>query len=567
MGSSRIAVTLPLAALATLTALGGCATDIQTRTANLFATQEKGIQAQVVRSQTVVAVPKRSTMVEDYFVDPTPLKVAKGPHDDLPPIFKSVITISKSGAMSLFDLVARVTEQTGLLISFAPDVSTTSVLGSLSVGATQMQQQLPQSLSQGPGPGRTQAVGLPGGGVALQPSVGQATSNWAVNFDFQKQPLAKILDVIAARENLTWRWTGTEVEFRRYMTKTFVIDALAGKSEISARVQGNTSAGSSGGSSGAGGAGSGAPSTTTGQTTSFTSNTSIWDGIKGSVEKMLSDKGKVYVSEATGTVTVKDVPSVVATVEEFVKHTNRRLSRKVYVSYNVYTVQEDENSESGINWAMVWQNLASKYNLSLSTPALTAGIGTFSFKVNDPAGLVPWNNSQAVFGALAKNTRTSLYTSSQAVTLSGRTVPIQKTTQQNYIASVSSVAIPNAGNTTTINQSTVVVGFSINMTPLVTEDGQVQLRTAMDLSTLDSLISQSSGGQTVQIPTVSSQNMMNEAKVASGETLILVGFGQMGAQTNGSGLFTPGSLLSGGSARGGMNRANLVVVITPVVGD
>lgn len=565
----------PLGAFMALAAavgvLGGCAaTPIMQHASNLVKRQ---VTEQRNVSNSLKALPEPSVVrtVNEFFVNTTPMLVTHRRHQTLPAVFYKNITLERAGYVSLMNLASMITQETGVLIQFSPDV--------LDFGSSNSGSAVSAGISSRRGGASSFSAPLSAFSRTAEASSGMGSmmssspyeqAMWFHDFSYTNGDLKGLLNIIASRDDLSWKCSDGHVVFRRYITRTFVIAALAGEAKLNDSVHG---ANNSGGTTrsiaevSASGGGTQAGSMTTnksGDSTSISSDVSIWSGIKHSVKAMLSRSGKFYVSEAIGTITVTDTPSAVKRVREFIKATNKRLTRKVYISTQIYSVNLNASSEYGINWALVFQSLANKYNLKLSTPMLTAGLGTFAFTVNDPKGTAPWNATQAIAGALASSAHTTLRTSSAQTTLSGQPVTIQDTSNQGYIESVASTAVPNAGASTSIQQGTITTGFSLNVLPVVLDDDRVLLQTAMDLSTLDAMNTASSGGQTIQTPETSARDLLNRVALRSGETLIISGLEQVGGSDNRSGLLHPDPI-EGGDRKGTTNRSALVVVITPVV--
>jgi type IVB pilus formation R64 PilN family outer membrane protein len=259
---------------------------------------------------------------------------------------------------------------------------------------------------------------------------------------------------------------------------------------------------------------------------------------------------------------VTDTPTVLRDVEEFINRLNHRMTKMVAISTQVYAVSRNDSSEVGINWTGVFANLAGKYKINFSTPALSTGLGTMLFSLVDPTGTSPWNGSQAIAGALASTGHTALITHNDTTTLSGYAVPVQNTAQQAFVESAQTTAVANAGVSTQITEGVINSGLTLNMIPIVMDDNRVLLQTSMDLTSNDGLVPFTSGGQTVQLPNTSSKNFQNSVVMASGQTMILTGFDQNGGALTKSGLLNPGNLFEGGSDKGTINHSTLVMVVS-----
>ena len=86
---------------------------------------------------------------------------------------------------------------------------------------------------------------------------------------------------------------------------------------------------------------------------------------------------------------------------------------------------------------------------------------------------------------------------------------------------------------------TVTVGFTSNFLPRLLGGQRILLQYALQLSSLVSLDTVSSGGNSIQVPTISEQSASQSVVLKNGETLVLAGFGQTQKKhNNGVGLLS-----------------------------
>lgn len=396
--------------------------------------------------------------------------------------------------------------------------------------------------------------GQPAGVLSAPPQVGQAgasTSTEIVSIAYSGS-LSGFLDIVAARYGLSWQLNDGKISVYRNITRTFVMKAVPGNAAFSSKVStGSTSGGAASAS----------------ETTLSASTLSVWQSVENGVKSMLTDKGRVVVSPATGTVTVTDAPAAMKSVEAFIEQQNAHLSRQVTVQVQVLSVSLDESDSYGINWDAVWKSMGGNYSVALGNLlAPPAGATGLTFSVPDTAtgNMAKWAGSSAIISALAKQGKVSVVTSVTAVTLNNQPVPVQVGRQTGYLAS-STTTLSNGTSSTSITPGTLNTGFSLTVLPHIQDAENLFLQYSVDISNLLELKQITSGGSTIQTPDIETRNFMQRIGLKSGETLVLAGFesAQNSASTQGVG--NARFPLLGGSQNGINNKNIIVVLLRPIL--
>lgn len=391
-------------------------------------------------------------------------------------------------------------------------------------------------------------------GASSPPQVGQAGTTAAsdiVSIAYSGS-LSGFLDIVAARYGLSWELVDGKVAIFRNITRTFVMKAVPGNAALSSKVSTGSTNGGAASSS---------------ETTLSASVLSVWQSIEDGIKAMLTDKGRVVVSPATGTVTVTDAPAAMKSVEAFIEQQNAHLSRQVTVQVQVLSVSLDESDNYGINWDAVWQSLGGNYNIALGNLlAPAAGSTGLTFSVPDTAtgNMAQWKGSSAIISALAKQGKVSVVTSVTAVTLNNQPVPVQVGRQTGYLAS-STTTITDGTSSTSITPGTVNTGFSLTVLPHIQDAENLFLQYSVDISNLLELRQITSGDSTIQTPDIETRNFMQRIGLKTGETLVLAGFesAQNSALTQGVG--DPRFPLLGGGQNGINNKNIIVVLLRPIL--
>lgn len=424
-----------------------------------------------------------------------------------------------------------------------------------------------QALAAAPLPGGP----LPAGGLGGIPSpfptgagssapVGQITANTAFAANYSGN-LTGFMNLVAAYYGVFWKTEASGLRFYLMDSKTFRIAALPGDTRLSSTVESAST--SSGGAS--------SSSTQTGSSANSTgvnySGLSVWLALETGIKQMLSAKGKVVASPATGTVTVTDTPSILSKVTEFVNIQNGALNRQVSVNVRVLSVELSDGDNYGINWDAVYSNLQSAKNpfsVALKT-AFPVAAGAGSLVISSPVGSTSrWAGSSAMISALSTQGRVSELTSSTLVTLNNQAAPVNVGRRVSYLAQSSTTQTANVGSTTSLTPGTVQTGFSMTLIPHILNDQEMLIQYSLDLSSLLKLNTITSGTTSIQAPDVSTSNFIQRVRMQSGETLVVAGFDQDNLSAVLNGIGSPSNTALG-SQQANTKRTMLVVLIQPTL--
>lgn len=375
-----------------------------------------------------------------------------------------------------------------------------------------------------------------------------------------------LLDQATARTATAWKVlpNGRLVIFG-VDTRTFAIHSLPGTASITSSISNSSTSGAQGGGGGGGAGGVTPGSQQTAQGGQTTTVTTQVENIKDAgevVKSMLSAKGKVAVS--TSTITVTDTPAVLDRVRQYVDQLNARLTRQVVVEVRVYSVALSRTENYGIDWQMVWQNIAGRYQIVTgASPDVNADAAHLNFNVIDPT--FTYGGSSVLFNALSEQGNVSIKTSAPVTTLSGQPASVQVAQQTTYLAQSQASLVANAGVTVTQTPGSVTTGFTMTLIPIVLDTNQILLEIQGNLSTLDRLRQIGTGNTMIEAPEVNSRQFMNEVRVQSGSTIILSGFEQDSLNSTNKGIGKPTFSILGGSQGSTNGHTVLVVTITPRV--
>lgn len=505
----------------------------------------------------------------------TPVKVEA----PLPALMKTRVTMVTSRALTLREIAAQVTELTGLPVDVQPGVEEAAVPQNAS-GAQPPLPPLPQPAALPPMP-----VGGPGapGTNALPGAPGSSAQTLTMRLDYHG-PLSGLLDTVAARAGVWWRFQDGRVEIYRTETRTFSIPALAWATRTNGSIV--SSAGMGGGTSGASpasgsmaGVSGGAAMSTSGvsagvgsvsgsSTISSTSTVDVWQGIEKTAATVAGTGAQVAADAAVGAITVTGTPEQIRRVGQWVQNLSRQLSRQVAITVHVYNVHLKREQNYGLSLASVFSALSGKYGFSLqgvAPPVSSSGQAPFSLGASilsgAPGAWGQWSGSQAAVQALSTLGDVTQSFSNSVVTLNGQPAPVQVGRQISFIAASTATVSPNAGAMSGIVPGTITPGFTATFLPQIA-NGRILLGMNMIISSLIDISKADSGGSSIQTPNLESSSFQQSVILKSGETLLLTGFRQRSGKTVRSGTGDFYAPFPGGGAGAATEDQMIAITIT-----
>ena len=341
--------------------------------------------------------------------------------------------------------------------------------------------------------------------------------------------LPDILDEIAARYGLSWRYDGTSVILRQFTVRTHRVVALPSRTEYSATIG---TAGTSG-------------------------NIDLPDEIHSAVRSLAGPDAIVSFGRTSGQFTVTARPDNQRLVADYIKELNEFLSRQVAFDVNVLTVTLSEAESAGVEVDIFagqkgGDSIRWTGRHGISGASGTVNVGVLSGDVD----------LKAFIGSLGRRGRVAVETRTGATTSNNRLVPVQVVSETAYAKRVASVAGSEGTARTTIEPGTLTTGFELHLLPRIVPGGNILLSYSISLSDLNELVEFTSDRQTIQLPRVSTTSFEQQAIIGDNQTLVLMGFERSRRSHDRSA--TGGiSALFGGRAGAASDRIATVLMIRP----
>ena len=485
--------------------------------------------------------------VNKNWVDPTPLDKTNVMYqkEKLPAFFQDKVSLTLPGKVSLIEIASELQRSNNIKFSISQDVYNVSgVNGKIIKSDTTATATVSPTVNKN------------------DPNASDIGTNGAVpvfinDFVIRNATLENTLNLIASKGNIAWKWNGKAIELYRYETKTYNIASLAGKTSTTSSVTIQSDGG------GAGGAASGSGITRSSEITS-------WDDIKAYLLSMLSPNGTIAVLESSGLITVKDTPAIQAQIGKAVKDLNSVMSQQIYMDVNVYSVSVSDEDNYGVNWDLLYNKATSGILEIKNTIPTVASATLFNIKVVNPTSR--YDGTSAVFQALSTIGKTSVVNQFSISTLNGQTTPIGNNRKISYIQSISSTPSTTSGvaPTVSITPASVYQGIGMSITPRLQKDtDKMLLEYSLSLNDVEKIEPFTTGSddsaQTIQLPTTTIKNILQRARLKSGQTLILSGFKQKNSGLTYSGVGSASNQALGGNRNGKNSSQYLVITVTPYI--
>lgn len=554
MKNFKVKTLVTLVSLASIGALSGCAA---TRDANKSYQEDttktkNNLTGGEARSTIAVEDPTQDKMsnfgrVSKNWVNPIPLpkNVVDNERKRLPAFFKKSVSFRMPGKVSLVEVLSEVQRANNIKVSLNQDIYDTTQGEATEVGSSAR--------------GGTQNV-----------------NPVSVNDFVYSGTLEDALDLLAAKANISWRWTGSNVELFRYETVSYNITLLAGKTTSNSEVnlQSDTTTDTNSSSSlssssanqavaqnGTGSGQAGNTSNTSKQGVNRTATLDSWTDVKKFLLSLMTPRGTIAIMESTGLVTVRDTPDAQKKIAQAVKDLNALIGKQIYISVDVYAITKDASDDYGLDWNLAWGTLNN--NVTYSTASGSAATNTISTGILSG----PFKGSSVVVKALSKLGKTSVVNQFQITTLNGQPTPIGNNKKIPYISGIQVQSDANGNPIQSVTTGAIYQGISMSVIPKVQPNGKILLEYAMNLSDFQGFTAFSTGtgtnAQSLNLPTTTLKNILQRASLRSGQALVLSGFKQTVTSSSNNGVGSPSNVLLGGGNTAQKQEQYLVITVTP----
>lgn len=548
-------VLLGLVALASSASLGGCSTTQRSAQAAAARADPVGPDA---LAQTVDSARSRIRSVDASMAragagrlvddDEVPRAFIAGaavplaPEAALPAALRQGVSTSllfRDGRRDLLGVAEAITRATGIPVRVKPDAL---------MPLANFLPRTPSGAATGPAAGAPAAI--------------SALDSAQIELRAEDAPLSSVLDRIASRLALSWRYDGRAIELYRLESRTFSIKALP------VRVGTQAGLGRS--------AAQNAAFDHSASTRFKLEESDAYGALRAAIEARMTRAGiGPVITPETGTLVVTDTPESLDAIGAYLERENRLHARRIDLVFEAVQVRLRDGGHLAVDWSLVYERLrnAVAASVALRAPGVSvSGQGTLSGGVQggrmDGSALVV--SALAELGTVVSTTRVPIQTTNR------RPASYAVRTTFNYVDQASAGGTPGATSGSLVTGSTVsqrdeTVGTVLTLVADVDDDGVVSMSVSYDNTALTRLepFTVGSGSQavTVQQKEIEGAGVLQQFTTRVGVPTVIGGFERSNREASrrrlGSGLPT----WLGGADRAQDERSITVLMVTALARD
>ena len=368
-------------------------------------------------------------------------------------------------------------------------------------------------------------------------------------------PARGALDHLAARLGIHWRWRKQRIELYQTELRFWTIYAPIVDSKWTATVglSGSVQSGTGGGSN-----------LQANDNVSVSMTTaSFWDQLETTIQGLLSSSGKATLNRQSGELTVVDTPNVLQRIDEWVERKNQELTSQVVVKIDLYEVERDDSSSSGLNLTRLLTNLGGRGIYEIRTDTDNTG-SYFTFNYNrSPDNPDETRSIEALIRNSAGDDRVSKLTSSVIRGLNGQPVPVFFGDEISYLER-RDIVQEDSQSSVRLIPGKLQDGIALNMVPrILPESNQLMLNITIRTTRVkeikrfpaDALPSD----PVIQLPDLESRSLLLPVLLQSGETLVVAGLDTArSAARKSTGILSK-------SDNSQVKRSSMILLITPFI--
>ncbi len=359
-------------------------------------------------------------------------------------------------------------------------------------------------------------------------------------------PLDRLLGVWTEERGWSWRYDGdaAAIDIVRSESRTFGINALVGEQtyEVSVSTEAEAGEETSGG---------------TKQSLDASMEYKPWEEIAAQVCEVASGGADVLVSEAAGTVSVRGAPRAVARVREYLQHLDRHTLRPVSLSVYLYSVQFDSGRDFEVGLTGVLPEI-----LGSSVDLVLSGAGVMVVKPS----FANANSLRATVDAMSRVGKVWRVKSFDLASLAGRPAQFYDLLDRAYLKEIRTT-LGEGRESVALTPGMVSSGFGVSYVARIVGADTVLARITATIQDPHEFSQFGSGGNAIQLPTGGRRASVSTLRIAEGETLLVTGFSDRSTTESESGTFLSFLPLPEGSRKSGVDRTELVMLVTADIGE
>lgn len=247
-----------------------------------------------------------------------------------------------------------------------------------------------------------------------------------------------------------------------------------------------------------------------------------FDVIEQMISRIISKDGKYSLNRLSGSLYVKDTPSVIRSISKLINHFKRMLSRQILIEARIIEVGLSDKYEYGIDWSVVRDKAASL--TTKTSVAWSLGSGLVLSHANNEVSIDSAMDALETFGKakVVSNPSIRVKHGKPALISVGTSFTYKKT-----VETTREVTTGTDREITDVEVSTVFDGLILGVIPFIGDNQRVTLLINPINSSVnrESLEPKSVGGgsQEISLPEVRIKEMSTTIELGDGDVVVLGG--------------------------------------------
>lgn len=210
--------------------------------------------------------------------------------------------------------------------------------------------------------------------------------------------------------------------------------------------------------------------------------TDFWDSLHSAITSIIggeNERRSVTVSPQAGMVVVKALPTELSAVREFLERSELSVKRQVILEAKILEVRLNEGFEAGVNWGQISGGLQSTYDKTTTygnVASLANSLGTSTTKTF--SSILQVQDITQLLSLLETQGSVQVLSSPRVSTVNNQKAVIRVGADEYFVTGISTNTTSNATSVSTtpnVELSSFFSGISLDVTPQISEDGEVIL--------------------------------------------------------------------------------------------
>lgn len=211
-------------------------------------------------------------------------------------------------------------------------------------------------------------------------------------------------------------------------------------------------------------------------------HTDFWTSLHAAIVSIIggeSESRSVTISPQAGMIVVKALPNELSAVREFLERSELSVKRQVILEAKILEVNLNEGYQAGVNWNAISGGLKNEYNHTINSQSVGGEWAPRVEKIDNVfSSVLQVQDITKLLSLLATQGSVQVLSSPRVSTVNNQKAVIRVGSDEYFVTGISNNTTSNAtsvSSTPNIELSPFFSGISLDVTPQISEDGEVIL--------------------------------------------------------------------------------------------